>query len=270
MLQIPRAPLACVVALALMSALDSPQVAAQTDYYNLDDKRPLTVEDAVPIEWRAFELQLAPVRIERGVGRLYGYAFESELAYGILPRTQVEIGLPVAFADVSGGSRGLAGIEARVMHALWTETLGLPGVALTASSTLPVGPLGPDRTIGLVGAVLTRTTHVGRLHVDVRRGLGVSPDAVGAATDAVRWRAGAAVDHSFALTSTLVAAEVVAAQPVGAGRPVAWTASVGTRRQMAPRWVLDVGVGRRFAGDSKAWTTTLGTSYAFGMPGRSR
>lgn len=271
MMMIPaRAPLARVAACLLLCAPPLATLHAQTDFYNLDDKRPLTVEDAVPIEWRAFELQLAPLRIERGARRQYGYVFESELAYGILPRTQVEFGLPVAFADVAGGRQGLAGVELRALHALWTETLGLPGVALTAGATLPVGPLGPARTVGLVGAVVTRTTRAGRLHLDARRGVGTTPEAVGGALDVVRWRAGAAVDRTFALHSTLLAAEVVASQPVGAGRPVSWTAGAGMRRQVAPRWVLDVGIGRRFAGDVRGWSTAIGSSYAFGLPGRAR
>src|SRR5215213_2714705 len=38
---------------------------AQTDYYNTDEGRPVRVEDAYPTERYAFELQLAPVRLER-------------------------------------------------------------------------------------------------------------------------------------------------------------------------------------------------------------
>jgi hypothetical protein len=46
--------IASVVALPL-------SVAAQTDYYNTDAGRPITVEDAYATERYAFELQLAPV-----------------------------------------------------------------------------------------------------------------------------------------------------------------------------------------------------------------
>jgi hypothetical protein len=270
MLMSHRAPTARAGAWLMAIALAAPPCAAQTDYYNLDDKRPLLIEDAVPVEFRAFELQFAPMRIERAFNRQYGYSFESEIAYGILPRTQVELGLPIAIADAAGARSGLAGIDARVMHALWTETLGLPGVALTASAQLPVGPLATDEVVGLAGVVVTRTTRIGRVHLDARHGLNATPRAIGNNGEAVRWRAGAAVDHSFALSSTLLGAELVAAQPIGGGRPIAWSTTVGMRRQMAPRWVLDAGLGRRFSGDAKAWTVTAGTSYSFGLPGRAR
>ena len=44
---------------------------AQTDYYNTDRGRPVQIEDAYPTERYAFELKLAPVRLERARGGLY-------------------------------------------------------------------------------------------------------------------------------------------------------------------------------------------------------
>ena len=54
-----------VVALAAMLPLASMRADAQTDYYNTDAGRPVTVEDAFPVERYAFELQAAPLRLER-------------------------------------------------------------------------------------------------------------------------------------------------------------------------------------------------------------
>src|SRR5690606_115128 len=47
------------------------ELPAQHDYYNTDAGRPLNTEDAVAIEYRGFELQAAPIRLERGSGGRY-------------------------------------------------------------------------------------------------------------------------------------------------------------------------------------------------------
>jgi hypothetical protein len=43
-------------------------------------------------------MKLAPVRVERLKGGVYNWAVEPELAYGILPRTHIEVELPLARA----------------------------------------------------------------------------------------------------------------------------------------------------------------------------
>ena len=77
------------VAAALLSVRPA---LAQTDYYNTDAGRPITVEDAYAVERFAFELQLAPLRLERAWRGVYNWGVEPEIAYGIFPRTQLEVG----------------------------------------------------------------------------------------------------------------------------------------------------------------------------------
>src|SRR3712207_3369837 len=106
-----------VRAAALLGGLVIPlaarPAAAQTDYYNTDAGRPVTIEDASPIERRAFEIQAAPLRVERLGPGVYTWALEPEVAYGVLPRTQAEVGFPLALIDGSGVGRrsGLAGVD---------------------------------------------------------------------------------------------------------------------------------------------------------------
>ena len=54
-----RATGSAVALLALTSVLP-----AQTDYYNTSAGRPLRIEDALPVEYRGVELDLAPLRWE--------------------------------------------------------------------------------------------------------------------------------------------------------------------------------------------------------------
>ena len=87
-------------------------VHAQTDYYNTDRGRPVQIEDAYVTERYAFELKLAPVKLERERGGVYNWGVEPEIAYGIFPRTQIEIGLPLVYRE-AGPQRtsGIAGLE---------------------------------------------------------------------------------------------------------------------------------------------------------------
>jgi hypothetical protein len=54
----------------------APPAQAQTDYYNTDAGRPLRIEDAYTTERYAFELQLAPMRIDRTRGGEYSWSME--------------------------------------------------------------------------------------------------------------------------------------------------------------------------------------------------
>src|SRR5688572_14514941 len=101
-----------VVAVAFLFAmLGLPGAAeAQTDYYNTDAGRPVLIEDAHPTERYAFELQLAPLRLERAAPGDYSWSVEPELAYGILARTHLEVGFPILYRDASASSSSRTGL----------------------------------------------------------------------------------------------------------------------------------------------------------------
>jgi hypothetical protein len=259
-------------ALAL-GALAQP-LAAQTDYYNTDLGRPVRIEDAYPVERFAFELQLAPLRLEREPGGVYNWEVAPELAYGILPRTQLEVGFPIVFRDAGGdgGTEGLAGIEIAALHNLNVETAGLPAFGLGASVLLPVGGLAPDRAYTSVKGIATRTFSWARFHVNGEYTLGSEPDAGDEVGEASRWMAGIAVDRTMPLRSLLVTADVFAEQPIHDDEELTWTAETGLRYQTSPQFNIDLGVGKRFAGGEQGWFFTFGAARAFAirslMPGR--
>ena len=269
-----RIPLACGAALLLFATPRSS--AAQTDYYNTDAGRPIQIEDAYAIERRAFEIQAAPLRLERAAGGVYHWGIEPELAFGILPRTQVEVGFPLAYVDAgtAGRTTGLAGIEVSALHNLNVET-SIPALAVAASALLPVGGLGPEDTWFSAKGILTRTFTWARFHVNGEYTFGSRPDAESGETEGVeelsRWMAGVAVDRTFPLRSMLLTAEVFTREPLVEAAPdedeeLEWNAGAGIRYQLDPRWALDGGVGRRLTGDDKAWYLTFGGAYAFGLP----
>ena len=249
-------------------------LSAQTDYYNTDAGRPVRIEDASPVERYAFELQIAPLRVERASEGVYHWEVEPELAYGVLPRTHVEVGFPLAIIDAAGpaSERGLTGIHLSVLHNLNAETRTLPALALAADVALPVGGLAPERAYTTAVAIVTRSFGFGRIHANAEYTLGPDPEDGADAGEGSRWMAGAAVDHAFALRSLLVTAGVLAERPLPAGAALEWTVEAGLRYQTSPQFNLDLGLGRRLTGEDQGWSFTFGLAHAFAlrslMPGR--
>lgn len=253
-------------------ALGSPcPGAAQTDYYNTDAGRPVLIEDAYPTERYAFELQIAPLRIER-VGRgVYNWGVEPEIAYGILPRTHIEVGFPIVFLDGAepAATSGLAGIDISVLHNLNVETEGLPAFGVAAETVLPVGSLAPARFHPSVKGIATRTFHWARFHVNGRFTFGGEAAEVDRASpegpeEPSRWRLGMAADRTFPLRSLLIIGEVYAERPLSEGHDVEWNTAAGFRMQRSPRLAFDAGIGRRLTGDAR-WFVTFGAAYQFAI-----
>ena len=261
---------AAVVAVALV-ALAGPQLSAQTDYYNTDRGRPVQIEDAYVAERYGMELKLAPVRLERERGGVYNWGVEPEIAYGLLPRTHVEIGLPLAFREVGPQRQsGIAGLELSIMHNLNAETEGLPALALRADLLAPVGNLAAKRAYSSITGIATRTSGWGRVHVNATFTAGSAVDAASAeadlgAAELSRWLIGGAIDKTYPLRSTLVTAEFYGREPLVVGEAVEYTTGVGLRHQLSPTLALDGGVGRRLNGDAPGWYVTFGSAYAFGV-----
>lgn len=253
---------------ALLLALAAVPATAQTDYYNLDAGRPLRIEDAVAIERHAFEWQMAPLRVSgaRGAGTLV--ALEPELAWGVLPRTQVEVGLPLQ--RWQRGERvvlGAAGIDLSILHALNAETMGLPALALAAHVLIPAGAFGASSAYPTFTAIATRTTSIGRLHLNASYTAGLAEAQTTDAQPALeltRWQAGLAVDRSFPLRSFLLGAELLARQPIDEAEGVEWSAATGLRYQLSPRVGLDAGVGRDLARGGE-WFVTFGSAVSFSL-----
>jgi hypothetical protein len=251
--------------------------AAQKDYYNLDKNRPVRIEDAYATERYALEVKVAPLRLERERGGVYHWGFDPEIAYGILPRTSIEIGFPFAVVDGGddGRTAGLSGIELSLFHNLNIETLTLPALGVRGDLLLPVGGLSGDRIYPAVTGLATRSYPWARFHVNAQYTFGAAPDETALDPEVVphetsRWLAGIAVDRVFPLDAYLLIADVYAQQPLHADDPIEWNAGAGIRYQVNPFLAIDAGVGRRLTGDP-AWYFTFGSAYHLGvralMPG---
>ena len=259
---------ALVAVLITCLALAAP-VHAQTDYYNTSAGRPMRIEDASPLEYRGIELNLAPIRWESARNATNRWSLHPEVAVGVLPRTQLQIGAPFAHVDQTASSTtGLAGLEISALHALNAET-SIPAFALAADLALPVGPLAADAAYGTLKAIMTRTLPAARIHANAQVTVGPTVrdvDEHASASDASRWLAGIAVDKTLPLRSLLLSVESFAEQPIREDASLEWNVGAGVRMQLAPRWALDGGVGRRLTGDDQLWYITFGSAYALGIP----
>jgi hypothetical protein len=255
----------------VLPCISARPLGAQTDYYNTDRGRPVQIEDAYATERHAFELKLAPVRLERSSGGNYNWGVEPEIAYGILPRTHVEVGMPIAYMDLGGAGRrsGLAGINLSLMHNLNVESRTLPALGIRADVLAPLGNVAPDRAYASLTGMATRTYSWMRFHVNGQYTFGAEPTvAAGTAARTVeqsRWLAGIAADKTFPLSSLLLTGELFAQQPLVASAQVEYTVGTGVRYQRSPTLAVDAGLGRRLTGDDRAWYVTFGTAYAFAL-----
>ncbi len=259
-----------VILIAVLAAPFAP-LAAQTDYYNTDAGRPIRIEDAYAIERRAVEVQLAPLRLERGRGGSYRWGIEPELAVGLLPRTQLEIGFPLAHVEGGAGRRttALAGIEASVLYNLNRETK-LPALAVVVDVIVPAGAMAPDKAYPSFKAIATKTFPWARFHMNGQITVGDAPVAATGRTaptaELSRWLVGMAVDRALPLRSLLLTAEVVTSQPIRAAEATAWDVAGGARYQLSPRLAVDGGGGYRLSGDDAGWFFTAGAAVSLGLP----
>jgi hypothetical protein len=259
-----------VVIIAVLAAPLAP-LAAQTDYYNTDAGRPIRIEDAYAIERRAVEVQLAPLRLERGRGGSYRWGIEPELAVGLLPRTQLEIGFPLAHVEGVAGRRttALAGIEASVLYNLNRETK-LPALAVVVDVIVPAGAMAPDKAYPSFKAIATKTFPWARFHMNGQVTVGDAPVAATGRTaptaELSRWLVGMAVDRALPLRALLLTAEVVTSQPIRAAEATAWDVAGGARYQLSPRLAVDGGGGYRLSGDDAGWFFTAGAAVSLGLP----
>lgn len=239
-------------------------LAAQIDYRNLDDDRPVLTEDAYAVERYAFEL-LLPYAFERERGGARIHVFIPEIAHGIIRNAHVGLKLPVAGVRNTGDTEwGLAGLRIFGLYNLNTEGKVLPALSARADLLLPVGSLGGDATRVSLKAIATRTWGRTRLHANAAWTFG-DEAALAAVEHGNRWSYSLAVDRTLFRQSVLLIGEIATHRAVK-GAPAEVNLAAGARYQWTPTLVLDLGVRRRVrqeAGPDLA--VTFGVSHAFAL-----
>jgi hypothetical protein len=240
--------------------------AAQIDYRNLDDERPVVTEDAYPIERYAFELT-APYRYASEAGGSNLHIMVPEVAYGVFPNAELGVEAPFAAVDFGPDTDwGLAGLKVFGFYNFNTETPTLPALSIRGDVSFPAGALAGEDTRVTLKGIATRTWGRTRFHLNIARSFGAEDDPA-AAEPADRWAYSLAVDRTLFRQSVLLIGEVAAAEAVQRA-PTEVNASLGVRYQWAPTLVLDVGVARRLRDDiGPDFAFTVGLSHAFALRG---
>ena len=262
-------PSAALGAFLTATAVVTSPTAAQIDYRNLDEGRPLRTEDAYPVERHALEL-LAGYEYENELGDPRVHVVAPELSWGVLPNSMVGVKLPLAAVDVGpaadGTEAGFAGPRLFAFYNLNTESPNLPAFALRTDVALPWGTLAGDHTrLGITG-ILTRS--FGRTRAHLNGTVGVGSDAGAAGVHGVpEWAASIAADRSFLRRSLLIGAELAAGQSTAAASTEV-SLGLGARMQLTPTLVLDGGIERRLTNNAGPDVgLTLGLTHAFAVRG---
>jgi hypothetical protein len=148
---------------------------AQTQYFNLDAGRPGRVEDAVPTPLYSLDIDPSSLAYERLSGGTSRFSAEPRFSYGAWPFTELELRIPIVRVDpprVSGAAAttGIGGVGVGILHAFNVETASLPAVAVSAEWLAPAGSLvGPVGSYSLK-LLATKTTWMGRWHLNLAGG----------------------------------------------------------------------------------------------------
>jgi hypothetical protein len=244
-------------------------MAAQADYRNLDPGRPIAVEDAQPIEFRAFEFQIGVPRFSREEAGRWVVALEPEFKWGVAKDTQIGISTEFVVAREAGNS--ITTFRDTQFHLLYNfnqESRRLPAIALRPELTLRGGALGSQHEHGALKLIVSKTLHRNRLHFNGSYTVGPT-EAPGRGGELVaRYFYGAAYERTFPLQFLVLLADVYARRPIdGARTEVIF--DVGTRVQLTPTWVLDAGLSsgvlRQSTGPDIGFT--IGLNYTFSFRG---
>lgn len=249
------------VAIGLLIALAPEGAGAQMTYFNTDAGRPTRIEDALSVQRYLLDLHVSPVAVLVPDDGAVAWRAIPEATYGVAPRTQVSLALPLAYHD---DELGLAGLNIGALYTLTAETRTWPALALRGDVLTPVGSLAPERTYGSVKGIMTRTFSRARLNVNSGYTFGSAAveDTERDRPDVRRWLIGASLDRSFPTRSLLAAVEVYAEQPLDDTEDVAWSAGVGLRYQLTTNVVLDAGAGATLTSGGGPFYITLGLSRA--------
>ncbi|MGH7320602.1 MAG: transporter [Candidatus Rokuibacteriota bacterium] len=254
--------LLAIVSLVLVVGLAS--TAHAIDHKNLDEGRPLRLEDAYPIASGEWALEAgASITVQRkGPDR---GLFDVEILYGTIPNLQVGLGSALSTDPREIEEPTKSGdLQLHALYNFNQETLTLP--ALGAKLTLNV-PTGVDSSGVDVELKAIASKSFDRLSVHLNAAYAFLTGADGNERDG---RYAFAFGASYPIgapryTRTTLVGDVFAEQGARRGDATIVGIEVGFRHQLTSRVVVDAGVGTEFAGpaDRSSFFFTTGLSVGF-------
>lgn len=222
----------------------------------------MRVEDAVAIPRYALDLYLAPDW--RAGGGSAAWALRPGLAFGIVPRTQIEIDVPIHLGRGTSVSPALSGVRLAAQHNLNVERRAVPAVGLEAAMLFPAGDV-VNAHPSLKG-IATKAFRWGRVNASSEALFGDEPATSAARADLARWESGVSVDRTLVRRAALIGAELVARQPLERDDAAQWRSALGTAYQLTPGLTLGTAVGYAFAGSVRGWSVSAALTQRLAVP----
>jgi len=251
-----------VPVLLLMAA--GPSSTWAIDHKNLDEGRPLRLEDAYPIaagEW-AVEVGAGATFPRRGANR---GLFPMEILYGAWPNLQLGIGTTLSTDPHEIDEQQKSGdLELSALYNFNQETLSLPALGVRLELNLPTGVDSSGVDVALK-AIATKSFDRLAVHFNAAYEF-----LTGTTEDERDGRYQFVLGASYPVgapryTRTTLVGDVFTEQSPRRGDSNIVGAELGVRHQLTPRTVIDAGVGTEFAGpaDRSAFSFTTGLSVGF-------
>jgi outer membrane putative beta-barrel porin/alpha-amylase len=253
-----------IATIALFAVLATAGGAYAIDHGNLDEGRPLRLEDAYPIAHGEFAIETGGgfTLQRRGADR---GLFPIELLYGALPNLQVGIGTALSTDPREIDDRPKSGdLRLSALYNFNQETLTLPAFAVKLSLDAPTGVDAHGFGVEPKGIV---TKSIERLSLHLNAGYEFITSSHEDERDG---RYKLAIGASYPVgaprfTRATLLGDVFAEQSSRHGEPTTVGIELGLRYQLTPRIVWDVGVGTEFAGPANRSKFSFNTGLSFGF-----
>jgi hypothetical protein len=253
-----------IATFALLVGLASAATADALDHKNLDEGRPLRLEDAYPIAHGEFAIEAGAgfTLQRRGADR---GLFPVELLYGPLPNLQVGVGTVLSTDPREIDDRPKSGdLRLSALYNFNQETISLPAFAVKLGLDAPTGVSAHGFGVEAKGIV---TKSIERLSLHLNAGYEFITSS---REDERDGRYKLAIGASYPIgaprfTRATLVGDVFAEQSLHRGEPTTVGTEVGFRYQLTPRIVWDVSVGTEFAGPAERsrFSFTTGLSSGF-------
>jgi hypothetical protein len=253
-----------IATIALLLVFATAASAYAIDHKNLDEGRPLRLEDAYPIAHGEFAIEAGAgfTLQRRGADR---GLFPVELLYGPLPNLQVGIGTTLSTDPHEIDDRPKSGdLRLSALYNFNQETLTLPAFAVKLGLDAPTGVDAHGFGVEAKGIV---TKSIERLSLHLNAGYEFITSSQGDERDG-RYKLAFGASYPIGaprFTRATLIGDVFAEQSLHRGDPTTVGTEVGLRYQLTPRIVWDVGVGTEFAGPAERsrFSFTTGLSVGF-------
>jgi len=250
------------IAVVLLLVTTGP--ASAIDHKNLDEGRPLRLDDA-------YAISTGEIAVEAGAGfRLIRHGadqgvFPVEVLYGAVPNFQIGVGTTLFTNPHEVDDRPKSGdLHLSALYNLNQETLTLPAFGIKLGLGVPTGIDARGWVVEVKGIV---TKSIERVSLHLNAGYEFITNTRDEERDG---RYELALGFSYPLgapqfTRATLVGDVFAEQAGHRGESTTVGTEVGVRFQLTPRLVWDIGVGTEFAGPASRspFFATTGLSFGF-------